>query len=86
MREGESKAHSVHTERFDPQHGGFGAAPKFPRPSELLFMLGEYHRVHDEKVLEMALFTLRKMAEGGVNDHLAGGFRTRVWAAIARPP
>jgi uncharacterized protein len=59
---------------FDPRHGGFGDAPKFPRPSELLFLLREYARTGHEDAREMALQTLRAMALGGMRDHIGGGF------------
>ena len=61
---------------FDPELGGFGGAPKFPRPVTLNFLF----RFHASglpggaEALEMALFTLRKMADGGMHDHLGGGF------------
>ncbi len=59
---------------FDPVWGGFSRAPKFPRPGELFMLLREAQRTHNTPAQEMALFTLRKMAEGGVRDHLGGGF------------
>jgi uncharacterized protein YyaL (SSP411 family) len=61
-------------EAFDRRTGGFGDAPKFPRPSELLFLLREYARARDTEEREMALRTLRAMALGGVRDHIGGGF------------
>jgi uncharacterized protein YyaL (SSP411 family) len=63
---------------YDPKEGGFGSAPKFPRPVTLNFLSRFYAR--DPKsdsgkhALEMDLFTLRKMAAGGMHDHLGGGF------------
>ncbi|KAA3656752.1 MAG: thioredoxin domain-containing protein [Calditrichaeota bacterium] len=59
---------------FDATHGGFGPAPKFPRPSiyNFLFRYAESNR--DEQARQMAMVTLRKMAEGGLHDHLGGGF------------
>jgi uncharacterized protein len=63
---------------FDEKEGGFGTAPKFPRPVTLNFLTRFY--AHDTKsesgkrALEMDLFTLRKMAAGGMHDHLGGGF------------
>ena len=63
---------------YDPKEGGFGSAPKFPRPVTLNFLTRFYAR--DPKsdagkhALEMALFTLRKMAAGGMHDHIGGGF------------
>ena len=59
---------------FDPRHGGFGDAPKFPRPSELLFLMREHARAGAPQSAEMVLRTLRAMALGGMRDHVGGGF------------
>ena len=59
---------------FDAAHGGFGGAPKFPRPAELLFLLREHARTASRQPLEMAAATLRAMAHGGLCDHVGGGF------------
>ena len=59
---------------FDRRHGGFGESPKFPRPSELLFLLREYARTGARPPLTMATETLRAMALGGMRDHVGGGF------------
>jgi len=63
---------------YDAHEGGYGGAPKFPRPVTLNFMFRVYardpERVDGKTALEMNLFTLRKMAAGGVHDHLGGGF------------
>ena len=59
---------------FDPRNGGFGDAPKFPRPSELLFLMREHARANAPQSAEMALRTLRAMALGGMRDHTGGGF------------
>jgi uncharacterized protein YyaL (SSP411 family) len=59
---------------FDARRGGFGGAPKFPRPSELLFLLREYARTGATNARDMVLVTLRAMALGGMRDHLGGGF------------
>ena len=64
---------------FDRRRGGFGDAPKFPRPSELLFLLREHSRrgnddVRSSYALQMATETLRAMALGGMRDHIGGGF------------
>jgi len=64
---------------FDPRRGGFGDAPKFPRPTELLFLLREHARRGagdplKEAAREMVLVTLRAMALGGMRDHIGGGF------------
>ncbi len=59
---------------FDARYGGFGDAPKFPRPSELLFLLREHARTGEAQPREMVLRTLRAMALGGMRDHIGGGF------------
>ena len=59
---------------FDPRNGGFGDAPKFPRPSELLFLLREHARTGHAPARDMVLRTLRAMALGGMRDHIGGGF------------
>ncbi len=59
---------------FDARRGGFGDAPKFPRPSELLFLLREHARTGDAQARDMVLSTLRAMALGGMRDHVGGGF------------
>ncbi len=59
---------------FDRRRGGFGNAPKFPRPSELLFLMREHARTGAADPRDMALLTLRAMALGGMRDHLGGGF------------
>jgi len=63
---------------FDDKEGGFGTAPKFPRPVSLNFLTRFYARdpkgESGKHALEMDLVTLRKMAAGGMHDHLGGGF------------
>jgi uncharacterized protein YyaL (SSP411 family) len=59
---------------FDARLGGFGGAPKFPRPSVHNFLLRYYAATKNEEALEMVLLTLREMAKGGMNDQLGGGF------------
>ena len=59
---------------FDTRRGGFGDAPKFPRPSELLFLLREYVRTGNDAARAMVVQTLRSMALGGMRDHIGGGF------------
>lgn len=59
---------------FDKTHGGFGRAPKFPRPVTFNFLLRYHYYRQNEAALAMALFTLRKMAAGGIYDHIGGGF------------
>jgi uncharacterized protein YyaL (SSP411 family) len=57
---------------FDELHGGFGGAPKFPHPAELRLCLRFAGR--NERLRNHALFTLEKMAQGGIYDQLGGGF------------
>jgi uncharacterized protein YyaL (SSP411 family) len=59
---------------FDAAHGGFGGAPKFPRPSVHNFLLRYSAATGNAEALEMVLTTLREMAKGGMNDQLSGGF------------
>jgi uncharacterized protein YyaL (SSP411 family) len=63
---------------FDDKEGGFGTAPKFPRPVSLNFLTRFYARdpkgESGKHAIEMDLVTLRKMAAGGMHDHLGGGF------------
>jgi uncharacterized protein YyaL (SSP411 family) len=59
---------------FDSRYGGFGSAPKFPRPSAVTFLLREGKWADNEEACDMALTTLREMAKGGMYDHLGGGF------------
>jgi uncharacterized protein YyaL (SSP411 family) len=59
---------------FDPSYGGFGGAPKFPHATDLELCLRR-HLLHDEKdALEIVAVTLARMADGGIRDHLGGGF------------
>ncbi|MFQ5568911.1 MAG: thioredoxin domain-containing protein [Rhodothermales bacterium] len=60
--------------RFDPGHGGFGTAPKFPAPHNLLFLLRYWKRIGEEQALRMVETTLRHMRLGGVYDHVGFGF------------
>ena len=59
---------------FDVKYGGFGVAPKFPRPSVFSFLLREHARTGNQEALDMVLQTLRAMAGGGIHDRLGGGF------------
>jgi len=63
---------AVHTvlHHFDPVHGGFGTAPKFPQEPVLEFLL----RAGTPEALEVVRVTLSAMARGGIRDHVGGGF------------
>ena len=72
------KAFRQIADSFDATLGGFGAAPKFPRPVIFNFLGHVYANDPESKdgkqALEMTLITLRRMAAGGIHDHLGGGF------------
>jgi uncharacterized protein YyaL (SSP411 family) len=64
---------------FDPDFGGFGGAPKFPHPTNIDFLLRRWRATAgaeepDLHSLYMATLTLKRMADGGIYDHLGGGF------------
>jgi uncharacterized protein YyaL (SSP411 family) len=59
---------------YDARNGGFGGAPKFPRPVTLCFLLRYYVRTGNREALGMTLKTLRAMERGGIHDQLGGGF------------
>lgn len=59
---------------FDSDWGGFGTAPKFPTPYNLLFLMWMYETEGTPEALKMAEITLKAMADGGIFDHIGGGF------------
>jgi uncharacterized protein YyaL (SSP411 family) len=59
---------------YDPRHGGFGGAPKFPQPSQPSFLLRYAKRFKDDEAARMVLHTCEAMAAGGIRDQLGGGF------------
>ncbi|MGE5095542.1 MAG: thioredoxin domain-containing protein [Betaproteobacteria bacterium] len=59
---------------FDRDHGGFSGAPKFPHPDSIEQLLRRHAARKDARALEMATFTLRAMAQGGIYDQVGGGF------------
>ena len=71
---------------YDSTHGGFGAAPKFPRPVVFNFLLRYYARTGQKDALEMTLKTLREMARGGIHDHIGGGFHRYSTDAVWHVP
>jgi uncharacterized protein YyaL (SSP411 family) len=62
------------TRDYDPRHGGFGGAPKFPPSMVLEFLLRHHARTGAEGALQMAADTCEAMARGGIYDQLGGGF------------
>ena len=73
------RARDAFKQSFDSEYGGFGAAPKFPHPTTIDFLLRAWQRTAshaepDVEALFMASLTLKRMADGGLNDHIGGGF------------
>lgn len=67
-------AFAVYRSTFDREFGGFGSAPKFPAPHNLLFLMKYYEKSKEREALEMAERTLLQMYRGGMFDHIGGGF------------
>ncbi len=68
------KAVEWYKQNFDEPFGGFGHAPKFPAPHNLLFLLQQYEKHGDSQILNMVEVTLRQMYAGGLFDHIGYGF------------
>lgn len=64
----------IYKHSFDKQYGGFGDAPKFPSPHNLLLLMDYYEKSNDNECLRMVTETLRQMYRGGIFDHIGGGF------------
>ncbi|NPD88321.1 MAG: thioredoxin domain-containing protein [Asgard group archaeon] len=69
-----ARAFDIFDNRFDKVFGGFGNAPKFPSPHNLLFLLRYWKRAGDEIALNMVEKTLQKLRQGGIWDHIGYGF------------
>lgn len=69
---------------YDPEHGGFGRAPKFPNPDKVRFLLRYGTRFGNETAIAMAEDTLQRLRHGGIYDHIGGGFHRyavdRAWS------
>jgi uncharacterized protein len=72
--------------QYDNYNGGFGGAPKFPPSMVVDFLMRTYRRTGADRSLEMADFTLRKMAHGGIQDQVGGGFHRYTVDAIWLTP
>ncbi|MDV3293196.1 MAG: thioredoxin domain-containing protein [Nitrososphaerales archaeon] len=68
------EAYAALAATFDPEHGGFGGAPKFPLPIYIEFMLRYHFRTGKDLALKTATKTLDEMAAGGIHDQIGGGF------------
>ncbi|TRZ64029.1 thioredoxin domain-containing protein [bacterium] len=71
---------------YDFENGGFGQGNKFPRPVMLDYLLSYYTDYKDAKALDIVTYTLKKMCEGGIYDHLGGGFHRYAVDNIWRVP
>ena len=69
-----AKAVRQYERAFDRIHGGFGGAPKFPVPHNILYLLENYRRTRNHECADMASRTLMQMYRGGMFDHIGGGF------------
>lgn len=69
-----TQAYRFLAQSFDSQYGGFGSAPKFPTPHNLLFLMRIYEANGDPEALQMVETTLKAMAAGGIFDQIGGGF------------
>jgi uncharacterized protein YyaL (SSP411 family) len=67
-------AHEQLAQSFDAEQGGFSRAPKFPTPTNLLFLLRYWKRSGDKTALDMVEKTLQGMRRGGIYDHVGFGF------------
>lgn len=68
------KGFKLYQRMFDEEYGGFGDAPKFPTPHNLLFLMRYYEKTKNKEALEMVEKTLLQMYRGGMFDHIGGGF------------
>src|SRR5207253_7819581 len=68
------KAADTLSAAYDSRFGGIGRAPKFPNTMVFSLFLRASHATGRRSFTDMTAYTLRKMAEGGIYDHLGGGF------------
>ncbi len=68
------QGYNLLAQSFDPDWGGFGTAPKFPTPHNLLFLMRMFETEGVPEALQMVETTLKAMADGGIFDHIGGGF------------
>ncbi|CAL1527433.1 unnamed protein product [Lymnaea stagnalis] len=82
-----TKCYKMLEKRFDQEEGGFGSAPKFPQPVNFNLLFRIFNSDPSSEMgahaLHMCLFTLTKMASGGIHDHISQGFHRystdRIW-------
>ncbi len=69
-----ARAADAAAHHFDFRHGGFGTQPKFPHPATCEFLLARWFDTREPWIREVVTRTLAAMANGGIRDHLGGGF------------
>ncbi|MDH5769439.1 MAG: thioredoxin domain-containing protein, partial [Nitrospirota bacterium] len=69
-----TKAYSLIQSHFDTTRGGLNKAPKFPMPTNWLFLLRYYELTKDKTALDQFILTMDQIAYGGIHDHIGGGF------------
>uniref|UniRef100_A0A336MMR2 CSON003158 protein n=1 Tax=Culicoides sonorensis TaxID=179676 RepID=A0A336MMR2_CULSO len=69
-----NQAVNIYIRNYDKVYGGSSGAPKFPEIAKLNFMLHAFIQSQDKEILDVALKQLDKMANGGIHDHVFGGF------------
>ncbi|MCL2054318.1 MAG: thioredoxin domain-containing protein [Oscillospiraceae bacterium] len=68
------RAYDIFARTYDSRYGGFGNAPKFPSPHNLMFLIKYYEKYGEKHALHMAERTLEQMYKGGIFDHVGYGF------------
>ena len=75
------QAYAQLARQFDHKWGGFGGAPKFPTPHNLLFLMRYADIMQEPNAMKMVEITLEDMASGGIFDQIGGGWRFKTDAA-----
>ena len=68
------QAINIYKKAFDHEYGGTSGSPKFPEVSKINFLFHAFVQTKDKELLELSLNTLNKIANGGIHDHVFGGF------------
>lgn len=68
------KADASFKDRYDKEYGGFGSRPKFPSPHHLIYLLRRAKLTSTPELADMAMHTLKSMANGGLHDQIGHGY------------
>ena len=68
------KADASFKDRYDKEYGGFGSRPKFPSPHHVIYLLRRAKLTSTPELADMAMHTLKSMANGGLHDHIGHGY------------